>query len=61
MIVGRLRRFGLTLGDLGQYLEKQIFAVDWILSGSRSNTLTEHFDKLHGEGARLRMKPNRNW
>lgn len=47
MIVGRLRRFGVTLGDLGEYLEKQIFAVDWILSGSRSNTLTEHFDKLH--------------
>lgn len=47
MIVGRIRRFGLTLGDLGEYLEKQIFAVDWILSGSRSNIFTEHFNKLY--------------
>lgn len=40
------------LDDLREGLRKQGFALDWILSGSRSNSIIEYLNNFYPEGRR---------
>lgn len=42
-----IRGFGLMLADLGEGLEKHIFALGWILSGNSDNSVIVHSNKSY--------------
>lgn len=50
-VLQRLLRIGLTLDHLRESLQNQLFALNWILSGSRSNLMTGYFNKAYLEVA----------
>lgn len=57
--VGGCWRLGLTLGYLREGLE--LFALNWVLSGSRSNFMTGYFGKPCVERGRTTVRLSCNW
>lgn len=49
---GFITEFEFVLDDLREGLRKQGFALDWILSGSRSNSIIEYLNNFYPEGRR---------
>ena len=52
-------RLGLTLGYLREGLE--LFALNWVLSGSRSSFMAGYFGKPYGERGRTTVRLSCNW
>lgn len=50
------KEFGLVLGDFEEDLKQQPFPLDWMLSGSKDNSMIKYLNKSDLERGKTRVK-----